>query len=112
MKFMIEVLKLLFSKQKRENNLNLTKEQKKKYSKQYWDVMLPNIFIFLALIYSVGDSTYTFLSTGNFLYIGLLILFLRTIENIAKNIKRDIDLIEERIERRLKKNKKIERVER
>lgn len=106
MVFIIEVIKMFFSKKEKSEELNLTKEQKQKYSKQFRNVMLINTPIFLVLVYGIGDSSYLFLKTGDFLKIALAVVFGLALEQIAMRAKNEMELIEERILKREKRNKK------
>ena len=105
MKFIKETLKTIFLKQENQKiTLNLTPEQKKKYRKQYRKVMTYGVLTFIPLIYGLGDSIVIFLQTGELINIAHSIVFGITLEIIAQRIKIEIELIQERIEKREKKN--------
>lgn len=109
MKFIIEAIKLLFSKKERERELNLTPEQKKKYRKQYWAIMRTTILLFVPLVFGLGDSIVEFFKTGDLIWVALAIVFGFDLEKIGERTKQEVTLIEERIEKREKRNIKQNR---
>lgn len=107
MVFIIDVIKR-FLKKEQPIERELTPQQKKKYRKQYNKTMGTTFLVFFPIIYGLGETIYQFLKTGKFIDLALAVLFVLAIETIAERTKNQIELIEERIEKREKKNKKQE----
>lgn len=98
-----DVIKLFFEKREKNKPI-LNDEQKKKYSRQYRSVMIPAVLVSLVLVWSIGESIVILFNNKSLLSLGIvLVLFKFLVETLAET-KSNIELIEERIQKREKKN--------
>ena len=89
--------------------LELTDEQRKTYRKQYVKTMLIGLmfsFVFIIAILQIIDIMFVIKDTF-FIGIVILILSIEKYVEILIDIKDEIELIKQRIEKRIKKNKKV-----
>lgn len=84
----------------------LDEEQKRKYRKQYISLAY-NVFI-ISLVYILGIISFIGLlfSNGSIWTIALVVILLRDYEKMTIEWRREVELIKERIEKRIKKNRK------
>ena len=93
--------------------LELTDEQRKTYRKQYVKTMLIGLmfsFVFIIAILQIIDIMFVIKDTF-FIGIVILILSIEKYVEILIDIKDEIELIKQRIEKRIKKNKKVKEVD-
>lgn len=85
--------------------LELTDEQRKKYRKQYLRLAYNTYIISLTYILGTMGLIYFFFQ-GNIWALAIVVVLLRDYKKLTLEWKAEVELIQERIEKRVKKNRK------
>lgn len=107
---MVEYLKHMAFWKRNDNvedalGLGLSEKQKRKYRGQYYWVAFTTFVMSLVYIVSIISLMYL-LFEGSIWALAVVILILRDYEMLVKDLRSEVDLIIERIEKRVKKNRK------
>lgn len=100
-----DTVKSFFTKKEIEKHY-LTKEQKNKYKWQYVNIYVSNGLLILVIIGSISESITNIFIENSLLFIGLTVLLTRELIRIITDTRVNIELIDERIKRREKKNER------
>lgn len=86
----------------------LTKEQKKKYKRQYISIMFSATILVTIYLLAINELMGIFFINKQLWALAVIVLIIRFCVNDILESKEEIELIKERIEKRKKKNKKKE----